>query len=241
MTKSIDVWRDLVVGDVIILEPGCRIPADCVVIDATRLKVDENYYHKGEPTIKDKKVCHSDNMDENPDCFLLSQSLILNGSGKAVVCSVGEHSRRFEVEKELLNEPFGDPDSPLAQKLEVIGGQLGMYGIYAALIICAVLVVRLGLSILITDAGFYDGATIQSLIEFFTLTVAIIAVAVPEGLPLAVSISLAYGVDRMEKDKILAKTLEAPEVMGGVEEICTGKTATLTQNDMCVAKFLMCG
>ena len=74
----------------------------------------------------------------------------------------------------------------------------------------------------------------MGLIDFLTLTVAIIAVAVPEGLPLAVSISLAYSVDKMEKQHILARALEAPEVMGGVDEICTGKTATLTQNDMIV-------
>ena len=109
-------------GDVILLEPGCRIPADCIIIEDNRLTVDEMYYHNGESVKKVKKACYAENMDENPDCFLLSQSLVLNGSGKAVVCCVGEYSRRAEVEKKLLNEPFGDPDSPLAQKLEVIGG-----------------------------------------------------------------------------------------------------------------------
>ncbi len=72
------------------------------------------------------------------------------------------------------------------------------------------------------------------------MTVAIIAVAVPEGLPLAVSISLAYSVDKMEDEHILAKSLEAPEEMGSIEEICTGKTATLTKNEMQVTKFFIC-
>ncbi len=81
--------------------------------------------------------------------------------------------------------------------------------------------------------------TFENYIEYITLTIAIIAVAVPEGLPLAVSLSLAYSVDKMAKQFILAKELEAPEVMGGVSEICTGKTATLTMNDMVVDKFFI--
>ena len=116
-----------------------------------------------------------------------------------------------------------------------------MYGIYAALLIFAVLILHQILVILVSGQNLLDGETLNSLIKFFTLTVAIIAVAVPEGLPLAVSISLAYSVEKMEKQHILAKALEAPEIMGGVNEICTGKTATLTKNEMLVQKFFING
>jgi len=75
------------------------------------------------------------------------------------------------------------------------------------------------------------------MLDFFTTAVAIIIVAVPEGLPLAVSLSLAYSIDTMKKDNLLVKHLESVETMGTVTEICTGKTATLTKNDMQVHSF----
>ena len=179
-------------------------------------------------------------MEENPDCFLLSQTLVMGGIGKAVVCCVGKHSRRHEVEKEILNAPPEDPDTPLAEKLETIGGQLGMYGIYGALLIFAIFLAHQILVLLFSDRGLYDKETLTDFLNSLTLFVTIIAVAVPEGLPLAVSISLAYSVDKMEDEKILAKALEAPEAMGGVEEVCTGKTGTLTKNEMKVARFFCC-
>ena len=122
VTKSVNIWKDLVVGDVILLEPGCRVPADCVVIEATDLLVDEIFYNDEKPLIKKKLVATSENMEENPDCFLLSQTLIKSGVGKAVVCCVGKYSRRVEVEQAILDKPVEDPDTPLAEKLEKIGG-----------------------------------------------------------------------------------------------------------------------
>jgi magnesium-transporting ATPase (P-type) len=87
------------------------------------------------------------------------------------------------------------------------------------------------------NAYFGQKSTLMKLLEYFALAVTIVIVAVPEGLPMAVSISLAYSVDKMKKDSILVKNLEAPEKMAGVEEICTGKTSTLTAGDMSVAAF----
>ncbi len=97
-TKSVNVWRELVVGDVILLEPGCRIPADCIVIESSELTVDENYYNNDEVLTKSKMPCTKENWEENPDCFLLSQSLVISGVGKAVVCNIGQYSRRTEIE-----------------------------------------------------------------------------------------------------------------------------------------------
>src|SRR5690606_738700 len=76
--------------------------------------------------------------------------------------------------------------------------------------------------------------TLSKLLDFFTTALAIIIVAVPEGLPLAVSISMAFSIDTMKRDHLLVKNLEACETMGTVSDICTGKTATLTNNDMTV-------
>lgn len=88
------------------------------------------------------------------------------------------------------------------------------------------------MTIVATDRGILDDLTIEAFFRSITLTITLIIVAVPEGLPLTVGISLAYSVMRMKGDKILVKNLNSPEVMGSVDEICTGKTNTLTKGDM---------
>ena len=79
-----------------------------------------------------------------------------------------------------------------------------------------------------------EGDTLLRILRFFTVGIAIVIVAVPEGLPLAISISMAFSVDTMKADNLLVKKLEAPENLGYIREICTGKTATLTENNMSV-------
>lgn len=92
------------------------------------------------------------------------------------------------------------------------------------------------LAVLAKDNYEWD-AIIKDVADYLTLTITLIIVAVPEGLPLTITVSLAFSVMRMKDDKILVKNLNSPEVMGQVEEICTGKTATLTKNEMRVSSF----
>lgn len=91
--------------------------------------------------------------------------------------------------------------------------------------------------IMFTDEELLSFSTALTLLRYFSIGVSIVIVAVPEGLPLAVSISMAFSVDVMKKDNLLVKKLEAPETLGYIREICTGKTATLTKNDMTVNQF----
>lgn len=94
------------------------------------------------------------------------------------------------------------------------------------------------MTVVISDErGFLDSRTVETFIRSVTLTITLIIVAVPEGLPLTVGISLAYSVMRMKNDKILVRNLNSPEAMGSVDEICTGKTNTLTTGDMRVVQF----
>jgi len=95
--------------------------------------------------------------------------------------------------------------------------------------------------ILFTDDQLLDAYTIQTLIRYFTTGLSIVIVAVPEGLPLAVSIAMAFSVDVMKKDNLLVKNLQAPETLGQIQLICTGKTATLTKNDMNVNRYYLGG
>lgn len=99
-TQSINVF-DLVVGDIVILETGCRIPADCLLIEGQDVTVDDTKYFEDHKRATHKTVATSDNIFQKPDPFLLSGTLIATGSGKAVVCAVGEKSRRGILEEML--------------------------------------------------------------------------------------------------------------------------------------------
>jgi P-type E1-E2 ATPase len=94
--------------------------------------------------------------------------------------------------------------------------------------------VYLWLTVLFSDQGTLEAETLQDLIRAFTTGLSVIIVAIPEGLPLAVSISMAFSVDTMKNDNLLAKKVGACEELGYVREVCTGKTATLTKNEMSV-------
>jgi magnesium-transporting ATPase (P-type) len=91
------------------------------------------------------------------------------------------------------------------------------------------------------DRDLLDLNTLQTLLRYFTVGVAVVMVAVPEGLPLAISISMAFSIDTMKKDNLLIKKPDAPENLGYIREICTGKTATLTENIMTVNQFFIGG
>lgn len=92
-----------------------------------------------------------------------------------------------------------------------------------------------------TDSQLLSNDTLIKILEYFTIAVTIVIVAVPEGLPLAVTIAMAFSVDIMKKDYLLVKNLEACETLGTITEICTGKTATLTNNIMSVKSFYTVG
>lgn len=115
-----------------------------------------------------------------------------------------------------------------------MAGILTKWGIFAAGLILAAAVVNMIFSMIAAENWDFP-KTLNKVCEILTTVIIIIIVAVPEGLPMTISLSLAYSVMRMKDDGVLVKNLNSPEVMGGVDEICTGKTATLTCNEMKVA------
>jgi Ca2+ transporting ATPase len=234
VTQSVNIF-DLVVGDVILLETGARVPADCVVIESSDLSVDESFYSKDEKAgVVFKQPGCEDNYYDSPDPFLLSQTMIASGMGKAVVCAVGPYSRRG-VKDEKLDT---NSKTPLQQKLENMAGTLTKWGILASLAIFIANVVNMSISIAADDSwNFASAKTLTTICQDLTLIIVVIIVAVPEGLPMTITLSLAYSVMRIKDEGVLVKNLDSPEVMGSVEEICTGKTATLTKNEMKVEQF----
>lgn len=89
------------VGDIVILETGCRVPADCLLIEGQDITVDESFYDPENRRVVEKKVATEENVEQNPDPFLLSSTLVATGNGKAVVCAVGALSRRGITEEAL--------------------------------------------------------------------------------------------------------------------------------------------
>lgn len=129
---------DLVVGDIIILETGARVPADCLLVEGQDLSIDESFYNQNEIRAVKKKVASEKNYNENPDPFLLSQSLIVSGVGKAVVCCVGALSRRGVVEEKLDTST----KTPLQNKLANLANIFTKAGLYASILIFLASLVR---------------------------------------------------------------------------------------------------
>lgn len=169
----------------------------------------------------------------SPNPFLLSNSLVASGSGVAVVLAVGGRSRRGLKEEKLDTTS----KTPLQTKLENLGGHFTKWGLYAAIAILVALVINFIIKISAFEEARTVGKIMKSVGEFFTVSIAIIVVAVPEGLPLTITLSLAYSVMRMKKDGILVRNLDSPEVMGRVDEIVTGKSGTMTTSEMKVDQF----
>ncbi len=207
-----------------------------MVIDGQDLAVDETKYYGESPEFrsKEKQAANEDNYQQGPDPFILSDSLIVSGVGRAVVCAVGASSRRG-VQAEKLDTTS---QTPLQVKLDNMAGTFTKWGIIASGAILIAGLVNLILSITADgDWKFFSSQTLSKLAEIFTLAIIIVIVAVPEGLPMTITLSLAYSVMRMKDDGVLVKNLNSPEEMGGIDEVCTGKTATLTKNDMKVHAF----
>ena len=220
-TRSISVWK-LVVGDVIMLETGSRVPADCLVIESTNLEV--SGYDDVEQAKRDK--------ESNP--FLTAGSLISQGNGKALVCAVGANSTRPIQEKKMdMNK-----DSPLNQKLDNVAGQLMLFALITAAVILVELLIFLFINIAQAENKWLT--FLGGLPRRFNQAVVLAIVSFPEGLALTFQLSMAFVVMQMyRRDNVLVRDLNAPEFMGQAEEIIVGKTGTITKGEMSVKRIYL--
>jgi len=211
------------VGDIVILETGDKICADGLVTESDDLKVDESSMTGETDTVKK-------NRDIDP--WMLSGCQVMEGRGKLMVVAVGTETQWGKI-KALVNKE-SDP-TPLQLNLENLAETIGKMGMVAAALTFLTLfiqwfnkVVALPRPLELADFG--------GLVENLITAITIVVVAVPEGLPLAVTISLAYSMFKMMSDNNLVRHLEACETMGGATNICSDKTGTLTENKMTVVK-----
>ena len=211
--------RDLVPGDVVVLDTGDYIPADLRIFEAVNLKSQESSLtgesvpvEKNAEVIKDEKVGIGDRTN-----MLFSSSLITYGRGKGIVVETGMNTEVGKIAK-IINDTEANV-TPLQAKLNKLGKTLGI----AALAICIVIFV----------IGIAYG---KDIIDMFMTAVSLAVAAIPEGLAAVSTIVLAIGVQRMVKKNAIIKKLPAVETLGSATVICSDKTGTLTQNKMTVQK-----
>ena len=221
---------DIVVGELVKLESGDEVPADGHIISGESVRVDESAY-TGEPnTVKGANTAaHVDNEAYKTD-FLLRGSIILEGSCYMVVSAIGVDTE--EGKGAVRIQQSEDVETPLNRQLD----QLGHFLTTASYIIAGLIFVGRLLYYFIWDNP-ADHTTLH-LIEYtlnsIMIAVTLIVVAVPEGLPMSVTVSLALSMRKMLKENNLVRKLHACETMGATTVICTDKTGTLTENRMTV-------
>ncbi|XP_024630608.1 putative calcium-transporting ATPase 11, plasma membrane-type isoform X4 [Medicago truncatula] len=221
--------HDLVVGDIVHLAIGDIVPADGLYISGFSLLIDESSLSGESEAV---------NVDQQKP-FLLCGTTVQDGSAKMLVTSVGMKTEWGRL-METLNEG-GDDETPLQVKLNGVATLIGKIGLGFALVTFLVLTGRfLVVKISHNSITKWDLNDASMLLNFFATAVIIIVVAVPEGLPLAVTLSLAFAMKKLMNDKALVRHLSACETMGSAGCICTDKTGTLTTNQMVVDKIWIC-
>jgi Ca2+-transporting ATPase len=223
--QSISV-RDIVVGDILELAPGDSIPADGVIFSANSLRVDES-----------SMTGESDSAFKSPhkSPLAISGCQVVEGNGKMIVTAVGKYSQRGQIRELLIKPP---EQTPLQAKLEKVADVIGWIGIVVAVLTFGVLTLQ---TLRDTSDSSTSFTVASRLISHLVASITIVVVAVPEGLPLAVTLSLAYSMMKMLEDRNLVRHLDACETMGGATNICCDKTGTLTENMMTVSKLWVAG
>ncbi len=243
--------REVVVGDVVIVETGDEVPADGHLFEATDLQVDEssltgetmtNKEVRGKKDdgrgIRNATLCSAEKTEDvrgeeaYPKDMLLRSSMVMGGTGRYVVSAVGDeteigHVARQATELTGVKTPLNIQLDRLAKLISKVGAGLSIAAFLAFLI-----------HDLLTNELWHTTdylAMAEVVLRYFMMAVTLIVMAVPEGLPMAVTLALALNMRRMLKSNNLVRKLQASETMGAVTVICTDKTGTLTENRMTVS------
>ncbi|CAD5168434.1 unnamed protein product, partial [Musa acuminata subsp. malaccensis] len=230
---------DLVVGDIVLLKIGDLVPAEGIFISGHSLAIDES------SMTGESKVVHKD--QKAP--FLMAGCKVADGYGNMLVSAVGINTE-WGLLMASISEDNGE-ETPLQVRLNGLATFIGIVGLTVAVVVLVVLLVRYFTGHTKNPDGsaqFIKGQTsakaaVNGAIKILTIAVTIVVVAVPEGLPLAVTLTLAYSMRKMMADKALAsvRRLSACETMGSATTICSDKTGTLTLNQMTVVEAYIGG
>lgn len=215
--------RNLVPGDVVQLNVGDRVPADIRLFECSDLAIDESSFTgETEPAVKNILPNKASAGRVNKDNIAFMGTLLRCGNAKGIVVSTGERSEFGDIFRMMQAEEA--PKTPLQRSMDALGTQLSVYSF------CIIGFIML--------AGWLQGKALQ---DMFTISVSLAVAAIPEGLPIVVTVTLALGVMRMAKRNAIVKKLPTVETLGCVNVICSDKTGTLTKNEMTVTTISTSG
>lgn len=254
--------RDVVVGDIILVETGDEVPADAVLVEAVNLQIDEssltgepltsksvidaqsqqsadtasqlsslNLQHSADAIIQHSSLNTQHSSEAYPKNVILRSTMVMNGRGTAIVTRIGDSTEIGKVATEATEAT--QTKTPLNLQLDKLAKLISKVGTGVSI---AAFVIFLGHDILTNSLWHTTDylSMLQVVLNYFMMAVTLIVMAVPEGLPMAVTLALALNMRRMLKFNNLVRKLHASETMGAVTVICTDKTGTLTQNRMTV-------
>jgi Ca2+-transporting ATPase len=212
--------RDIVVGDLILLEAGDAIPADGWLL------VSDELFSDGSAFTGESEPIRKETADK-----VLKGSFVTAGKGRMIAGAVGDAAEMGVIAATLGIDHA--TKTPLEEKLEILAGLISKFGYAMAILICSTLVIR---GILVGDLTGFNLVTANHLLRYFMLAVVIVVAAVPEGLPMSVALSLSLAMRKMTRANCLVRRLIACETIGSATSVCTDKTGTLTKNQMEVAE-----
>ncbi|MDD1696181.1 MAG: calcium-translocating P-type ATPase, PMCA-type [Methanoregula sp.] len=208
--------RDIVVGDLILLEAGDAIPADGWVYSADEIFVDESAFTgETEPAPKEVRT------------QVLKGTFITAGKGQMIAGAVGDSAQMGVIAASLGIDHA--TKTPLEQKLEDLARIISKFGYAMAILVCVTLTIR---GILVGEVTGLNLESANNMLHYFMLAVVVVVAAVPEGLPMSVALSLSLAMRKMTRANCLVRRLIACETIGSATTICTDKTGTLTKNQM---------
>lgn len=213
--------RNLVPGDIVLLTTGDRIPADLRLFEAIDLSLDESSFTgETEPVLKTTQpLMVTNNGVTSKRNIAFMGTLVRCGNGRGIVINTGVKSEFGEIFKMMQAEEA--PKTPLQKSMDTLGKQLSFYSF--------------AIIGFIMFLGWIQG---RPLLEMFNIGVSLAVAAIPEGLPIVVTVTLALGVMRMAKRQVIIKKLPTVETLGCVNVICSDKTGTLTKNEMTVTNIV---
>ena len=245
--------EDLLVGDIIFISMGDTIPADLLIIESNGIKIDEtNLTGESRPVSKEPfELCIKNNSKKNVSPIILSGTDCVEGNGKAIVIGVGERSTKGKIQR-MVDNSKDEKSTPLEEKLDSLAKKIGIFAISAGILTFLSLTLRL-IFIFFSDYKYYKEKLHHNptmnlvhpktylfprILENFMITTVIITIALPEGLPMAVALTLAFSLKKLMDQNNLVRKMHSCETMGGADYILTDKTGTLTTNELSVVKIL---
>ena len=231
---------DLLVGDLIRINYGEILPADLLLVEGNGIKMDESALTGESDSVSKKpfEKCREEMMakkNKPSSMILLSGTNVIEGTGTAIVIAVGNSSQKGII-RGAIDNAQEDNKTPLEIKLNDIADLIGYFGLGSAIVTLIARLIRL--AIILFKEGFDWSILIKDILTTVILCVSIIVVAIPEGLPLAVTLSLAFSIKKLMDNNNLVRKMHACETMGGATVICTDKTGTLTLNRMFVTTII---